>query len=62
MKNGDIIDGVALDTGTNAQREECLKLTIAGQENHGPCFIVLDQIAILVVTETNPHVTKLTFS
>jgi len=62
MKNGDVIDGVALDTGTNAQREECIKLTTAVQSSDLPRYVVLEDIAVLTVTVANPHVNKLTFS
>ena len=51
MKSGTVIEAKALDTARNDNREECIKVLIDGNEK----LIVLDDIAILEVTQGNPH-------
>lgn len=57
LKSGDIIEGIALDTQRNDQRDECIKIDIEGVEK----LVVLDEIKILEVMVENPHLQKVTF-
>ena len=58
MKSGGVVKGTALDTQRNEFREECIKLSIAGEEN----LIVLDQISTLEVCKDNPHFRLVSFT
>lgn len=51
LKSGDIIEGIALDTQRNDQRDECIKIDIEGIEK----LVVLEGIKMLEVTAGNPH-------
>lgn len=51
MKSGTVIEAKALDTARNENREECIKVFMDKNEK----LIVLDDIAILEVTLSNPH-------
>ncbi len=57
LKSGDIIEGIALDTQRNDQRDECIKIDIEGVEQ----LVVLDEIKILEVMVENPHLQKVMF-
>jgi Rho-binding antiterminator len=57
LKSGDIIEGIALDTQRNDQRDECIKIDIEGIEQ----LVVLEEIKILEVSVENPHLQKVTF-
>jgi Rho-binding antiterminator len=57
MKSDEIIQGTAVDTQQNNNREECIKLNIDGTER----LIVLSEIKNLEVTEDNPHVQVVVF-
>jgi Rho-binding antiterminator len=57
MKSDEIIQGTAVDTQQNNNREECIKLNIDGTER----LIVLSEIKKLEVTEDNPHVQVVVF-
>lgn len=57
LRSGDIIQGVALDTQRNNQRDECIKIDIEGVEQ----LVVLEEIQILEVMVENPHLQKVTF-
>lgn len=57
LKSGDIIEGVALDTHRNDQRDECIKIDIEGVEK----LVVLEEIKMLEVMVENPHLQKVTF-
>jgi Rho-binding antiterminator len=57
LKSGDIIQGVALDTQRNDQRDECIKMDIKGVRR----LVVLQEIKILEVMVENPHLQKVTF-
>lgn len=52
LKSGDIIEGVALDTHRNDQRDECIKIDIEGVEQ----LVVLEEIKMLEVMVENPHI------
>lgn len=49
MKNGDIIEGTALDTARNEAKAECIKIS----ESSGERLVELDQIARMEVLTTN---------
>lgn len=51
MEDGAVIDGVALDTGYDDQRQECLMLDVAGERR----AVVLDRIITMTALKTNPH-------
>ncbi|HCS65220.1 MAG TPA: transcriptional regulator [Cellvibrio sp.] len=57
LRSGDIIQGVALDTQRNKQRDECIKIDIEGVKQ----LVVLEEIKILEVMVVNPHLQKVTF-
>ncbi len=57
LKSGDIIEGIALDTQRNDQRDECIKIDIEGFEK----LVVLEEIKMLEVMVENPHLQKVTF-
>ncbi|GAL36606.1 hypothetical protein JCM19240_2675 [Vibrio maritimus] len=58
MKNGDIIEGTALDTARNEAKAECIKIS----ESSGERLVELDQIARMEVLTTNPHFDTKVFS
>lgn len=51
LKSGDTIEGTALDTQRNDQRDECIKIDMEGVEQ----LVVLEKIKMLEVTVENPH-------
>ena len=51
MKSGAVVQAKALDTARNENRQECIKVLIDENEK----LIILDDIAILEVTLSNPH-------
>ena len=51
MKSGTIVQAKALDTARNEDRQECIKVLIDENEK----LIILDDIAMLEVTLSNPH-------
>ena len=55
LKSGAEVQGIAMDTRRNAQREECLVLS--QDEN----LIVLDSIAKMEVLVENPHFKEVFF-
>ncbi|MGJ8582203.1 MAG: Rho-binding antiterminator [Psychromonas sp.] len=57
LKSGATVEGIALDTARNEQRQECIKLEGHNQQQ----LIVLDSIASLMVMVENPHVNQITF-
>lgn len=58
MKVGQVIEGIALDTQYNDQREECIKVNVGGIET----IIPLDTISILEVAIDNPHFQRVSFA
>lgn len=58
LKSGEAVEGIALDTQYNAQREECIKVNCDGNEK----LVVLESISLLDVTVANPHLKHLAFS
>ncbi|MEG3755623.1 Rho-binding antiterminator [Psychromonas arctica] len=57
LKSGDIIEGVAVDTVRDQNKQECIKIDNNGQE----LVIVLDHIASLLVMVDNPHLKQINF-
>lgn len=51
MKSGEQLVCVALDTKRNQAREECIKVSVEGQEQ----LVVLTEITDLEVSVDNPH-------
>lgn len=57
MRSGTIIEGTALDTQRNDNKDECIKIEYHGNEQ----LIILSEIKKLEVTEDNPHVKEVLF-
>ena len=57
LKSGDIIEGIALDTQRNDQRDECIKIDIEGVEQ----LVVLEEIKMLEIAVENPHLQQVIF-
>lgn len=57
LKSGEIVEGKALDTQRNEARQECLKLSVAGEET----LVVLDEISRMVACADNPHFQTVSF-
>ena len=57
LKSGQIIEGIALDTARNDDREECIKLDDKGVA----VYIVLSDITLLSVDVENPHIKQVSF-
>lgn len=57
MRNGQTLEGTALDTARNEMKVECIKLKQAQQE----VLIVLDDIVLIEVLTANPHFQSKTF-
>ncbi|MBY7731554.1 Rho-binding antiterminator [Vibrio splendidus] len=51
MKSGEQLTCVALDTKRNQAREECIKVSVEGQEQ----LVMLTEITDLEVSVDNPH-------
>ncbi|MGR5285860.1 Rho-binding antiterminator [Vibrio maritimus] len=58
MKNGQKIEGTALDTTRNDVKAECIKLS----QQSGERLVELDQIASIEVLTANPHFVTKVFS
>lgn len=52
LQSGEVIEGTALDTARNQERQECIKI----QVNESEQLVQLDTIAYLEVTAENPHI------
>jgi len=52
LQSGEVIEGTALDTARNQERQECIKI----QVNESEQLVQLDTIANLEVTVENPHI------
>ena len=57
LKAGTMVEGIAIDTGRNNEREECIKMNIDSVEH----YIVLETISKLEVTINNPHFNTISF-
>lgn len=58
LKDGIELTGQALDTGLNAERQECIKVNVQSQEK----MVTLHSISSLEVTIKNPHFQLIKFS
>ncbi|MEH6450395.1 MAG: Rho-binding antiterminator [Oleispira sp.] len=58
MKQGAIIECIALDTKLNENRSECIKVDIKGDE----CLLALNEISSLEVCIENPHFQTVSFN
>ena len=52
LQSGEVIEGTALDTARNQERQECIKI----QVNESKQLVQLDTIVNLEVTVENPHI------
>jgi len=57
LRSGEQLEGVALDTVSNQDRAECLKLK-TGNNNQ---LVVLDQILYMLAAKSNPYFEKVIF-
>ena len=57
LRSGDKLEGIALDTQTNDQHEECIKVDTDGASQ----LIVLDTIAKMEALVENPNFQLVTF-
>lgn len=57
LRSGEQIEGVALDTQRNQDKDECIKLSVADREQ----LVVLTGIKELEVCVDNPHFKQITF-
>lgn len=57
LKDGEVVEGTAVDTAYNAERQECVKVKQPDTER----LVVLDSIATLRVPIDNPHVDTVSF-
>ena len=60
-RSGDVIQGIALDTKLNEQREECIQLVVKGKPEQVE-LIVLTDILKLLVCVNNPHFQNVKFN
>jgi Rho-binding antiterminator len=58
LKDGIELAGQALDTGLNAERQECIKVNVQSQEK----MVTLQSISSLEVMIKNPHFQLIKFS
>ena len=58
LKSGEVIEGRALDTRRNAEKEECILMENAGIEQ----CVVQQEIARMVALTENPHFHAVSFS
>lgn len=57
LASGELVEGRALDTRRNTQRQECVTLMVAGAE----VCVVLDQIKRMEALVDNPHFQQVSF-
>lgn len=57
LKSGDKVQGTAIDTVRNDNKEECVLL----ETLNGASYVLLDSIVQLEVSVDNPHFDKKTF-
>ncbi|EDK29739.1 Rho-binding antiterminator [Vibrio chagasii] len=57
LKSGEPVEGIAVDTQRNQDKEECIKLSVSGQEQ----LVVLTGITELEVCVDNPHFKQKSF-
>ena len=57
LKSGEELDGTAVDTARNGDKQECLRLRSEDQDS----LVVLDDLLKLSVLVDNPHFTQVEF-
>ncbi len=57
LRSGAVIEGVALDTELDENRNECIKVDVKGTES----LIVLKDISVLEICVENPHFHSVSF-
>lgn len=57
MQNSEVIEGVALDTSLDNERNECIKI----QQENQIRLVILQQITELEVLKQNPHFSHVSF-
>lgn len=57
LKSGEVVEGQAIDTVRDEQRQECIKLEVENDVR----LVVLDTLSMLEVCVTNPHFDKKVF-
>ncbi len=57
LKNGSIIEGVALDTVLDENRQECIKL----KSEKAVTRVILEDVSVLEVCTENPHFRSVSF-
>lgn len=57
LKPGEQVEGIALDTQRNQDKEECIKLSVEGRDQ----LVVLTEITELEVCVDNPHFKQISF-
>jgi len=58
MRSGEVLEGMALDTGLNKTRAECIKVDASGKNR----LVVLDDILEMEARVKNPHFNSVKFS
>ncbi len=58
LRDDTVLEGIAVDTCTNQQKQECIKL----QQNEGECLVLLDSLKQLQVLSDNPSFTLVDFA
>ena len=57
LGSGEKLEGIAVDTGRNQSREECIKIRDESSDH----LVVLDSITIMEVLVENPHFNIVSF-
>lgn len=58
MKSGEIVEGKALNTLYNDERQECIQVDVEGTV----VMLILDELSALEVSIENPHFKTVSFS
>jgi len=58
MRSGEVLECIALDTGLNESRAECIKVDASGKNR----LVVLDDILEMEARVKNPHFNSVKFS
>jgi len=58
LHSGTVLEGTALDTQRNENKDECIKIDNKGKQ----LLVVLDDISTLEVCVENPHFNQISFS
>ncbi|KOO05532.1 Rho-binding antiterminator [Vibrio nereis] len=58
LKSGKVIEGTAMDTARNQEKEECIKVDQGGTN----VLVELNQLSVLEVIDDNPHFREVRFN